>query len=137
MGMSFVFSSNTATTTINTGGATSSTVTGGSNTTALKDRLTTGSVLVAPNVIDLSRPGSAISLVVKSNKSADEVVIYDEEGNAVRTVTVSIGADGKGFVAFDGLADNDKKLSPGIYWVLLKGAPAGEKKRFIVVPKKK
>jgi uncharacterized repeat protein (TIGR01451 family) len=135
-GLDVTFVSNAVTTSV-TVTSTGPGTTAGNNQTSLKDRLTTGSILVAPNVIDLSRPGSAISIVVKATKAAPEVVIYNEEGTPVRTVPVAIGADGKGFVTFDGLDDGGKKLGPGIYWALLKGAPAGEKRRFVVVPKKK
>ena len=98
---------------------------------------TSEKLIVAPNYIDRSKPGSYANIWVKGSGDSQgevDVFIYDAAGKLVRLLKVE-KRSGWGNLEWDGTNADGEQLAPGTYWVTYPGESA--KKPVMIVKKRK
>jgi flagellar hook assembly protein FlgD len=81
-----------------------------------------------------------VRAVIAARGNVNESVtftIYDELGREVRRLTKVADASGIVDVAFDGLDDRGKVLGDGVYYVVGKGGGVNDKRKIVIVPRRK
>jgi subtilisin family serine protease len=98
---------------------------------SLYTRVALGRALVAPNVLDLSVSLSHVVVVIKGTRAngVADLSIFDAMGGLVKKSPVVLDARGQG-VAYITVGTN---LAPGVYWALISGGGAEDRKPFKVV----
>ena len=115
---------------------------GGTTTQPVKppaaDKVVKGSMLAAPNALDVENPASKVVFTFKG--TADGVVeidIFDEARSFLGTLKGSCDASGIGTVSILGAGVNGRRLGVGVYWAVARGGGVKDVRPFAVVRKKR
>lgn len=98
---------------------------------------TGNSLVISPNRLDRSVPGSKVVVSVRGLDPGTEnqLAVYDASGHVVSTLKVTGDADGNGFTTWDGtrfVRDFEgMKVAPGVYF-LMRADGKGERKPMVV-----
>lgn len=96
------------------------------------------SLVIAPNLLDLTTGSGSITLHLRGEGSAKtEVRIYDSAGQYVRSIEVALDSTGAAAFRFDGLDASGQPLPSGAYWALPVGGGVEGKVAFMVKARKK
>jgi len=96
-----------------------------------------GKLIVAPNVLDRSNlMATRLGLNVKGAANGTvTVVIFDETGGFVDSVDINLDSSGYGVKRYTG--PGNSVLAPGVYWAKASGSGVNDKKRFMVISRRK
>ncbi|MEK7475414.1 MAG: kelch repeat-containing protein [Candidatus Coatesbacteria bacterium] len=96
------------------------------------------SILIGPNVLDRSDPGSRLSIAARGKAGGRVTIeIFDEGVRLVRTLHLDLDGDGLAAMDLDGRDDHGKHLAYGLYWVLARDGGVSDRKQFMIVSKRK
>lgn len=97
-----------------------------------------GSLVVAPNVLDLSKAGAKISFHVKGEPGKEaEIRVYDSAGHFMGSVKAPLSGDDSGKVDYTADGLEGMRPAPGGYWAVARGGGVNDKKKFFVVRERK
>ncbi len=97
-------------------------------------KLEKGRVMIAPNVLDLSKPGASVKFHMKGDPFGQvELSIYDAAGQYMGKKSVTLNAGGTGVVSYNRDGVDGYLPAPGAYWILARGGGVNDKKLFFAV----
>jgi len=94
-------------------------------------------VIVAPNSIDPTKPGSKVVFNYKGDPgSSVEVKIFTSSGTYIGSLKGMVGSGGAGSIFLVDAKIEGKPLATGFYWAQISGAGINDRKQFAVFSRK-
>ena len=105
--------------------------------TAASGKVGKGKLIIAPNSIDPTKPGSKIVFHFKGDAGSEvEAMIFTANGHYIGSLKGTIDYNGAGTITLTDAKVDGKPLATGFYWAQIKGGGVSDRKQFAVVSKK-
>jgi len=98
----------------------------------------TSHLIVAPNVLDLTAPDAEITFVVRPGLTGAgpfTLKVFDRTGNLLYSTDITLSAEGRAEVKWDGYMETGRRIGPGAYIAMLSGGSATKTERMPFVVK--
>lgn len=99
----------------------------------MKAHIAVGRMLLTPNRIRST--GDLMGIFARGTAGGALVLdIFDESGELLGSIGVTLDVEGFGVATFDGHLPAGRRLPPALYWAVGRGGGVADRKAFLVTP---